>query len=171
MSLYSITRKVRVFLKMSSKRRLVLIALWLMSSILRLTILLLPSRTYCGLLGNSLNNVQLSTLATSQQLTFAYRMGKLIDKVSKYTPWKSECLVQAISIALICRRYAIPYVVYLGVRKRKNEHSGDLEAHAWTCVGGNVVTGRVGHDSFVIVATFVSPLLSRLDEHGLHHVR
>lgn len=81
---------------------------------------------------------------------------------TKYTPWKSACLVQALIATWLLAYYHIPYVLHLGVA-RATPQGDDLQAHAWLRVGQWVITGREGHQAFTVVATFVAPSLLGTD--------
>lgn len=85
----------------------------------------------------------------------AQQIGKITELACKYTPWKSECLVQAMVAAWWLRRYRIPYVIYLGAMKGGAER--ELMAHAWLKVGRAVITGREGHNAYPVLLAFVYP--------------
>jgi len=99
----------------------------------------------------------------------AWRIGRISELVSKYTPWESKCLVQVLMVRALLAYYHIPYVMHLGVTKAMAQESGEegdsiMKAHAWLSVGAWVVSGGDGHRAFTIVATFVQPsLLDNVD--------
>lgn len=85
------------------------------------------------------------------KVEYIRRIGWAIGAVSRYTPWESKCLVQAIVAKLLLRRQLLPNTLYLGVA---NGDAGKLVAHAWIRTGTRVVTGGYGLDAYTIVATF-----------------
>ena len=67
---------------------------------------------------------------------------------ARRTPWRSECLEQAIAAKTMLRRRGIQSTLYLGVAR------DPVAAHAWLRVGELNVTG--GHDvaRYAVVASF-----------------
>ena len=79
------------------------------------------------------------------------RVAWAVNKISKYTPWQSKCLVQAIAAKRMLQARQIVSTLYLGVKK---SNSQQLEAHAWLRSGSLYLTGGQGHKYFTVVATF-----------------
>ena len=77
-----------------------------------------------------------------------------METISRYTPWESKCLVQAIVVKVLLNRRRIKSALYLGVAKTGQ---GGLAAHAWLCAGGSVVTGDDCGAEFTVVAKFAKP--------------
>jgi hypothetical protein len=69
---------------------------------------------------------------------------------SKYTPWESKCMVQALSAKWLLKKYNIPSTIYFGVTKDE-ENLGKLKAHAWLKVNETFITGALGHKKFKVV--------------------
>ncbi len=91
----------------------------------------------------------------------AHRIGWALRSAAARSPWQSTCLAQALAgtVMLRCRR--IPSSLTMGVAK-SGVAPGSLAAHAWLKCGGNILTGRDGHEKYSIVAEFT---VSRL-RHG-----
>ena len=85
------------------------------------------------------------------KLEVASRIGRMVEMVSRYTPWESKCLVQAIVGKMMLRQCGIANTLYLGVGRDKGN---SLMAHAWLRCGGLVITGRQGRERFTIVGKF-----------------
>jgi len=138
------------------REKLWLVMLYPFSGLVRAAILTLPFRLLARHLGQHNQNYELSPLVSEQQRMLAWRIGRVTELVACYTPWESQCLVQAIMARTLLGFYGIPYVMYLGARM-----PGDLEetinAHAWVKVGPWIITGRQGHQTYCIVSSFVSP--------------
>ena len=81
----------------------------------------------------------------------AERIGSIVSKASKYTFWKSLCLVQALTAQKLLGDKNIPTTIYLGVLKDKKNN---IIAHAWTRCGKYFVTGGENNEMFTVVAKF-----------------
>lgn len=68
--------------------------------------------------------------------------------MSRYTPWKSKCLVQAITAHNMLLRRGIASTIYFGVAR---ESESTLAAHAWLKCGEMVVTGDQSRERFSTV--------------------
>ena len=72
------------------------------------------------------------------------RIGAYVYRMSRYTPWRSLCLEQALAAHLLLCRRGLPTALHLGVAKQ-----GDLlTAHAWLECHGVLVTGAQGRARF-----------------------
>jgi hypothetical protein len=72
-------------------------------------------------------------------------------RVSRSVPWSSVCLDQALAAQRMLSRRNIPGNLYLGVAKKED---AGLKAHAWVRCNGEFVTGRAGHEAFIVVSCF-----------------
>lgn len=131
------------------------LSLYLLSGVVRASILLLPMKRIHSYLGRHYQNQQLCVVANEQQQLIAKKVGRICTLVGRYTPWESKCLVQATLAKTLFSRYQIPYVLHLGVTPVSG--ADGMKAHAWISVGPKVITGGAGHQTFIVVATFVSP--------------
>ncbi len=159
--------KFRVFLHFPLHEKIWFVLLVVLSGIARTAILVFPFRWVMHFLGTQFQNKQLSVLVTQQQLEQAWRIGIITTTATKYTPWDSKCLVQAMVARLLLSYYKIPYVIYIGMTRTKLPEAA-LKAHAWLSVGRWVITGRDGHQAFTIASSFVAP--SVLTNTNLLHV-
>jgi hypothetical protein len=73
-----------------------------------------------------------------------------ISTASRYTPWKSNCLPQAMSGKRMLQKRGLRSTLYLGLLR---ERSGNVAAHAWLRCGNVFVTGGRGV-RFTVVGTF-----------------
>lgn len=76
---------------------------------------------------------------------------RIIEAVSKITPWKSKCLVQALTAKKMMKRRGISTTIYLGIKKDSEE---TMIAHAWTRCGTMYITGGKYREDYVVVAKF-----------------
>jgi hypothetical protein len=74
-----------------------------------------------------------------------------IRRVSRYSPWKTRCFVEAITAAKMLQKRRIPYTLHLGVSKGTEN---GLIAHAWLIAGKWTVTGERGMKKFTSVEKF-----------------
>ncbi|MGL5821684.1 MAG: lasso peptide biosynthesis B2 protein [Sarcina sp.] len=70
-----------------------------------------------------------------------------VEKISKITPWKSECLVQAATKMYFLRKKKIHGIIFLGVKKEEEK----LLAHAWLIVNDKCISGNEFKDDFTSV--------------------
>lgn len=149
-------KPLRTFLRLPLRQKLWFVLLYPLSGMVRAMILAVPFARYARLLGERRGNDQLLMLVEPRAEQMAWRIGRIIEQVARFTPWESKCLVQAILARLMCRYYRLPYVLHLGVT-RNQEQGHPLKAHAWVSVGRWVIVGGEGHRAFTIVSTYVTP--------------
>ena len=63
----------------------------------------------------------------------------------------SVCRHTAFQAMVLCHLYKQPYTIYVGFKKNE---SGSVEGHAWTCVGGHMITGFCNPDEYRVVQVF-----------------
>lgn len=148
----------KLFFALPAREKVWFVFAWFTSGIARASLLAFPFRKIAPRLGAHFNNTQLCVVSSDKQRKQAWRIGKVTEIATKYTPWESKCLVQAMVARILLSHYKIPYVLHLGVTKTEDPENL-LKAHAWLGVGPWVITGREGHKQFAIVSTFVSPSL------------
>lgn len=85
------------------------------------------------------------------EIDFMRRISWAIELMSRFTPWESKCLVQAITGKLFLRQRKLENTLYLGVAKIQEE---SLIAHAWLRSGDDIVTGVCDSKKFTVVAMF-----------------
>ena len=143
-------RRIRRLLQLTWKDRSLLCEATVLLAFARFAVLLLPFRivmAYCGIH----ETVDSPKAATADDESAVVRVAWSVSTVSRYTPWRSECLVRAIAATHMLRRRHLHTSLYLGLRKDK---PGSLSAHAWLRCGNIIVTGGLGHKEFTVVATF-----------------
>ncbi len=78
-------------------------------------------------------------------------ISQAVRAMSRYTPWQSRCLVQAIAAQRMLARRRIASTLYLGTARDRN---GRMVAHAWLRSGPCYVTGAEERRWFTTVAVF-----------------
>ena len=85
------------------------------------------------------------------QLARAREVASAILQMCQRAPWKTRCLVRAITAQLMLGRRRINSTLYLGVtRSEKNP----IKAHAWVKCGGMFLTGERPAGDYTVVAMF-----------------
>jgi phage terminase large subunit len=131
---------------------------------MRSAMLIIPFKNLRKYIGE-LNKESSFNLSDNEYKT-ARRISWSINKVSKYTPWESKCLVKALTAQYLLSCSHIENTLYLGVSRKNNikienqdikntkeSKKSDLVAHSWIRCGNYYVTGGDGN-KFKIVAKF-----------------
>ena len=129
---------------------LLLIAAFFLTGFFRFVILLLPFRMIARFMGRESVETTYNCTGEHQYKIRAVRWA--VGTVSRYTPWKSLCMVQALTAQLLLRCFSIPSTLYLGVTK----NNGQLAAHAWLRSGKEIVTGGDAMSDFQAIACYGS---------------
>jgi len=129
-----------------TEQRLFLEALfWLALS--RLAILTIPFRRIAPFLGKTM----VETSSDFLVLDLPIQISWAVRTASRYTPWESKCLAQAMAAKIMLKRRRFPSTLYLGLLK---EGEKGLSAHAWLRCGDRILTGAPVHRQFKVVAAF-----------------
>lgn len=78
-------------------------------------------------------------------------ISKTIDIVANNFFLKTTCYPRALCAKWMLNKRKLCNTLYLGVRKY--EHSLP-EGHAWIRCGSHIITGKKGHKTFTIIATY-----------------
>lgn len=141
---------INKFVKLPINKKILLIKACFITALTRIVIVLLPFKFYKSFLGNNKKEHPISPLNTKVYRDL-HEIRWAILTVSKYTPWKSLCLVQALTCKIMIRKYNLKTTIYLGVNNKNRE----LKAHAWIRCGDMYITGGNG-DGYGVVAYFSS---------------
>lgn len=116
--------------------------------------MILPFRIIARVLGQYRQAAPFMPLANPDQMRLALTIGRAIQTAASHTPWKSECLVQAVVASLLLKLNHTPHGVYLGMKKNPLSPNGML-AHAWVSSGSVAVTGEHSFDQFTVIGNFI----------------
>lgn len=134
-----------------------LLPVWLMIGLSAAAIALVPFRTLASLFGESTDGRAFAPTLNPEQQTRAAWIGKTIGIAARYAPYRSDCYPQALTAAVMCRFWRLPYAMYFGVAAiPAGETAGGFTAHAWVTSGTSTLTG--GANSFArfrVVSCFV----------------
>lgn len=134
-------------------QRHILIEAFFISGLVRFAILFIPFKKLAGFLGKYKRETDRETPEAEKQIT--YRVGWAAEKISCNTPWKSKCLVKALTAQIMLTRRKISSTLYLGVAKDKDNYN-KLVAHAWLRSGQVIITGARESVFFKEVARFAN---------------
>ena len=92
-------------------------------------------------------------LTSAEQKKESELIGWSIRILTRFLPWDTKCLAQAIGGSWMLQRRNLPSTLYLGVN---NNHSKEkwLEAHAWLRCGNEFVTGESRFERFKVLVKF-----------------
>lgn len=120
-----------------------------LSALARLAMITLSFRSFKKFLGKYSNST------TNEASVKDYeKMGYIrwaVSSMSRYTPWESKCLVQAIVMKWMLNKRNVESNLHLGIGRDPKK---GLVAHAWLSSGGMVVIGENMESNFKEVATF-----------------
>ncbi|MCC4619702.1 lasso peptide biosynthesis B2 protein [Xanthomonas cassavae CFBP 4642] len=83
----------------------------------------------------------------------ALQIGRTVRLAARHTPWRSNCLAQALASHCLLVVFRVAHVLCLGVARSAD--GAALQAHAWVVAGSQHVTGGHGTDRFTRVGCFV----------------
>lgn len=106
----------------------------------RIAVLTLSYNTISRYFGKPCHVQISSPLISTKQLENARRIRRTVQLAARYTPWTSNCLVQALAAIYWCQRHQVPYMLFIGLAKDRTKPLG-REAHAWIISGPIAITG------------------------------
>ncbi len=116
----------------------------------RIALLFIPFKRLAARLGKQQHQSP-ATLALPIQHAQARRIGWAVTTMSRYVPWDSACLAQAVAAKWMLQKRGLTSTMYLGVAYDAQKK---MLAHAWLRCGEVYVTGAPQHKRFTVVATF-----------------
>lgn len=131
------------------KRKILLVFIFFLLGIVRLLILILPFRYLTKIMGKEI--IESAEDVSPKLIVKAEKIGWAVNRMSGFTPWKSQCFAQALTAMIILKILMIPCTLYFGVAK---DQSNKLIAHAWLRCGNRIVTGRMEKDRFKTISQF-----------------
>lgn len=145
-------RRVRHLL-MYDKAALALIpeALWRLL-LVRIQLLFPFARTAPQL---GVQSLETSVVSKDTDIPRIQQITKAIRVMSRYTPWKSTCMVRAVAGLKMLEKRGIESTLYMGVARDKQ---GQMIAHAWLRSGAYYVSGDDAMQGFVVVEKFAKVL-------------
>ena len=134
------------FLRLPVGSKVLLLEAWVTLGVCRGIVLALPFRWIAPGL-----RARLPASARNFSQPQARAVGWALRLASQYTPWKSNCLAQAIAAKRMLHRRRLPSTLFLGVRKGAQD---EFEAHAWIDFGPITLTGGPDQAGYSVVSSF-----------------
>jgi transglutaminase superfamily protein len=123
---------------------------WL--ALVRLALLRVPLKRLAPFLARPMTESTHLVAAGTQQR--AQRLGWAVRTMSRYLPWHSRCLAQALTVTRMLGRRGIASTLYLGTMK---DETNELQMHAWVRCGSVVLTGGPQSPQlYTVIATFAA---------------
>lgn len=151
MNLYPLVNRGRKFLKITWSDKRMIMEAYFLTGIIRFCILFVAFSKLAKITGKY--NEESEDILCDEQIFIGNKVGYVVNLVSRHTPWKSKCLVRALTAQIMLKRRKSSSTVYLGVTKDGNK---GLIAHAWLRCGENIITGEDERYRFIQVARFAN---------------
>lgn len=135
------------------KRLLLSVVIVILLGFFQVVIWTIPFRVYARKLEKTLALQKTSNSNHQTRLGYAKLIGWKVTRISRYTPWPSKCLVQALTVKFLLRKFAIANEMLIGVALDEKQK---LTAHAWVNVEEfTVVGGANSKDEFKVMKIFI----------------
>jgi len=152
-TLSRLNKKVKKFIQLSWKEKKYITEAFFLTGLFRFAILFIPFNKLASFAG-IYNEESFEQINAFENINVK-KIGWSISVASKYTPWESKCLVQALTAQSMLKKRNISGTLYLGVAKDKKNNP---IAHAWIRSGDIIVTGGSVCNCFTTVAKFANSL-------------
>ncbi len=151
----TLLRKLNSFLGWSWTERRLFAQAYICLGLVRLALLTLPFRWIAKWLGTPRSETPVAGL-TEKERVIVGQIARAVRTAAGHTPWKSDCLPQAVTARFMLQGRGVTSTLYLGLAKegQNREDSDALKAHAWLRSGKFYVVGGAGHLEYTVVATF-----------------
>ena len=131
---------LRKFLSLPAKERYILLKAFLLLSIIRLGLWLLPFRT----LQRTLAKLFQSPVTKNGQSPSPEKFSWAVSAVSRYVP-SATCLAQALTLQALLSQKGIHSDLRIGVAR---DDTTGITAHAWVEIDGTVIIGGQERDRY-----------------------
>jgi len=146
-----ILHKIRIFFSLGKQEKKLFCQAFILLGIIRVKMLTQPFKHLTRSLEHQKSISKIDRL-DPEEIRIALLVGIAVNRAAKYTPWKSACLVQALTTHRILVKYNLPGVIYLGIAKKAEN---EIIAHAWTQCGDKILTGAKGHEPYTTISVFI----------------
>ncbi|AFZ02150.1 lasso peptide biosynthesis B2 protein [Calothrix sp. PCC 6303] len=130
-------RKLRYFLRMRSRDRILLLMTFILMGTIRLGLWLLPFRVLIKLHTKTMHLLQ--KVPNSTQVSLAHIIA-YVNLSTRYMPGGAKCLARALTTQVLMHRYNHLGELRIGVSKNT---VGSIEAHAWIEHQGQIIIGNL----------------------------
>lgn len=147
-SLSTLNRKIKAFFKLDFESKKLFIKAFFLSGFYRFIILNRDFSKVKKSLGHK--GMESTFDEGTNEYRVANKIGQIVRSISRYTPWESKCLVQAMTAQKLLNEKGIKSTLYLGVAKKESS----MIAHSWLRCGKLFVTGGNGDLNYIRVNCF-----------------
>lgn len=141
--------KIKKFLKLDFKYKIMFFEAFFYMGIYRMCIKFIPFKKLNKYMGKL--NEESTNCININNYRIAKQVGVAILTISRFTPWESKCLVQALTAQKMMKKRKISTTLYLGVKK---DDENQLIAHAWIRCGTFYITGGAIRQKYSVVAKY-----------------
>lgn len=141
--------KIKKFLNLDFKYKIMFFEAFFYTAIYRVCIKLIPFKKLNKYMGKL--NEESTNCININNYRIAKQVGVAILTISRFTPWESKCLVQALTAQKMMKKRKISTTLYLGVKK---DDENQLIAHAWIRCGTFYITGGAIRQRYSVVAKY-----------------
>ena len=142
-------KKVKTFLKFKGSDKKLIFEAFILTGIARAFILMIPFKKLKKYIGEYKKESPFEI--ENEEYIIISRVKWAVNLISRYTPWKSKCFVQALTVQRMLKKRNIVCTIYFGIYKEKDKK---VKAHAWTRSGHVFITGGLEKNLFTEVARF-----------------
>jgi hypothetical protein len=150
-------RRLRALARMSWSDRALVVESLAMLAAARVVVKTTPQRRLVSRIGGSrITSAEVPDAAlhrsSGRSGDLGFRVGATVERVARFTWWRSMCLEKALAGKWMLRRRGIGSTMYVGMARRGSE----FIAHAWLVGEGQTLTGA-GNVSYAPLAAFREP--------------
>jgi hypothetical protein len=138
-------RKLRVYLRLSWTRRVLLLEATALLAMAAVSIAFLPFPWVARHLGTTMG--EHAGWRCARDATVTKAIGWAVHVAARNLPWRSTCFAQAATAKIMLRRRGVRSTLFLGVASQ----GAGMLAHAWLRSGQVTVTGSEASRDFVTV--------------------
>lgn len=91
-----------------------------------------------------------SEQSQSDEQAQAHQVVLALLRATRRLPFRLVCIQQSLAVQWMLRRRGVPSQLHYGVRS----DGGDISAHVWVSLAGQILIGEADADSHACVATF-----------------
>jgi hypothetical protein len=139
--------KAKRFAVLPWRDRVMLVEALLLLSVASLAIGLLPFRNVVSL-GSAASD---AGAGPSAQLGLVRKCRWAVTAWANRVPWRAVCFQRGLALHWMLRRRGVPSLLHYGVGRSED---GELRAHVWVSVTGEIVLGGEVADQFACLATY-----------------
>ena len=148
--------RIKQFAALTARQQKLFVEAWLLAGRARLSLKTRSFKSLVARLDLREGAVDSDSLLPGQY-ELATEVGKAVRTATRFTPWASACLVQALVARRMLQRRGIAGSLVLAAALNGTAQDNVMSAHAWVKCGELFICGEAGHEQFTAVSTFRWP--------------